>query len=68
MILLIELLVNFKLRVFAPRHHLALVIALGSFVHFLEKEAHDNCSLDVLELALIVLSDEHTKLWALLLV
>ena len=68
MILLIELLVDLKLCVFAPGHHLALVITLSSFVHFLEKEAHDHCSLDVLELALVILSDEHAELWALLLV
>ena len=68
MVLLIELLVNFKLREFAPGHHLALDITLSSFVHFLEKETHDHCSLDVLELALVILSDEHAELWALLLV
>ena len=68
MILLIELLVDVKLRVLAPGHHLALVITLGSFIHVLEKEAHDHCSLDILELALVILSDKHTELWALLLV
>ena len=68
MVLLIELLIDVKLRVFAPSHHLTLVITLRSFIHFLEKKAHYDSSLDKFELALVVLSDEHAELWALLLI